>query len=851
MRVLRLFCLSLLIPAADCFSQENKDSISVAANPKFKVSGGRTFWMGANYRKEWKTPVRVPIINLSTEKGGLTPVKLGGGKQTKSLRVEDASGREYNFRSVQKYVTTKTLPADLQSEAAVDIVADGISASYPFAALSIPILAEAAGVPYLKARLVYIPDDPKLGEHQKDFGNMLAYFEEKLPEGIKKGYDSEDVLKAMKSDNDVTIDQPALLRARILDMFVMDLDRHEGQWEWGVRDLGKGKQFFAIPKDRDQAFYINQGVLPHIAQWPWLVPQLEGFKAKAKNIERFNFAARNFDRYGLNELTEKDWQAAVGEFLPKMTDAIIEAAIAAQPPEIRPISGDKIISKLKERRNHLAGEVMEYYRFLAETVEITASNKKEVLEITRSEDGATLVQIFKMGDDGQKSDKVYERNFDPAHTKELRIYGFGGDDKFLVNGSSDKIKLRMIGGEGDDNFENTASSGKGGLVYDEKKGNNKLTGSFQNRMSNDTIVNKYDPVGFKYNQIIPFISAGFNIDDGVYLGGYLKLIRHGFRKEPYKNSHTLTLNHALATKAFNVRYNAEFIGTFGRMSDLLFEADIKSPHITNFFGYGTETIYDKSKPGRFRYYRARYRLGDISLLLRKNFSQKVIMTLGPVFQFYNMDSTDKFNKGRFIVETGENGLNPMTAFSKQSYFGGRFNLTADTRDNRILPAKGILWQTTVRYLSGLNDASYEVTQLNSDFTFHFNLFNKHLIIADRFGGGHNFGDFEFYQAQYLGSEDNLRGYRKNRFAGRSKFYNNVEARLKLANFKTYLFPGSLGILGFYDAGRIWIDDDDSDQWVSGFGGGLWISPLRRMVLTITYAVSKEDKLPLIGLGWKF
>ncbi|HKZ67516.1 MAG TPA: hypothetical protein VJ111_14215, partial [Chitinophagaceae bacterium] len=80
---------------------------------------------------------------------------------------------------------------------------------------------------------------------------------------------------------------------------------------------------------------------------------------------------------------------------------------------------------------------------------------------------------------------------------------------------------------------------------------------------------------------------------------------------------------------------------------------------------------------------------------------------------------------------------------------------------------------------------------------------------------------------------------------------NIEMRLRLANFKTYLFPGSLGLLAFYDTGRIWADNDDSDKWVSGYGGGFWISPLRRLVFTVTFAASKEDKMPLVGLGWKF
>ena len=70
--------------------------------------------------------------------------------------------------------------------------------------------------------------------------------------------------------------------SRLLDMFVMDLDRHEVQWNWGAYDNGKGKTFYPIPKDRDQAFYISGGLLPGYCHSQVMVaPQLEGFKAKA------------------------------------------------------------------------------------------------------------------------------------------------------------------------------------------------------------------------------------------------------------------------------------------------------------------------------------------------------------------------------------------------------------------------------------------------------------------------------------------------------------------------------------------------------------------------------------------
>ena len=841
-----LISVFLILPFAAINAQT--DSASSVGSSEFKLNGSKKFWMGANYRKEWTTTIKAPILNLSTESGGLTPVRRGGGKQTKSLRLEDAKGTQYALRSIQKFITAKTLPPDLQSEAAEDLVADGVSASYPYSTLSIPPLAEAAGVLYNKVKLVYIPDDPKLGEYRQDFANMLALFEERLPASVDKGYSTDEVAEKMKDDNDNDVDQHALLRARILDMFVMDLDRHEDQWQWGAVDKDKGKTYYPVPRDRDQAFYINRGVIPGMAKWPWVVPQLQGFDAKAKNINRFNFAARNLDRFFLNGLNEQDWQKEVNDFLPKMTDAVIEKALNLQPAEVRHFSADIIISKLKERRQYLAKEVMQYYRFLSEIVDITGSDKKELYDITKNSDGSVQVQVYKITKEGEQSIKMYERTFDPSVTKELRLYAFGGEDKFVIKGDADKIKIRMIGGEGADNFE-SASGGKG-LVYDAKDGNNTISGKLNNKMANDTVVNSYQRIYYKYNQTIPFVSINYTQDDGLFLGFSMKFIKHGFRKTPYKSTHEFAVNHALATKAFNFRYYSELIGVVGKTGDLIADFDIRAPNnTTNFFGYGDGSVYDKNKPGEFRYYRARYNKGDISIMLRKRFSETMMLTVGPSYEFYKLDSANNLAKN--IIMTNTNGLDPNFLYANQSFFGGKTSFVMDTRDDKVMPQKGVNWQISFRYLSGLNDKSNSIAQFNSDFAFYIDLIRNRLVWANRVGAGVTMGDFNFYQAQYLGSEDNLRGYRKYRFAGKSKLYTNSELRLRIANFRTYLFPAAFGILAFYDAGRIYDTGNNSNLWLSGYGGGFWMSPMKRMVISVSYTASKEDNLPLIGLGWKF
>ncbi len=160
------------------------DSITVVANKILKPSFLKNLFMGKNYRSEWTQQVTVPVLDLGQEQGGLKPVRKGGGKQTKSLRLEDSTGKEWALRSIEKFPEA-AIPPDLRQTVARDIVEQGISASYPYASLSIAPLAKAAGLPPIRIKLLYVPDDPRL-ERFRDFAGTLAVLEEREPVNIKK-----------------------------------------------------------------------------------------------------------------------------------------------------------------------------------------------------------------------------------------------------------------------------------------------------------------------------------------------------------------------------------------------------------------------------------------------------------------------------------------------------------------------------------------------------------------------------------------------------------------------------------------------------------------------------------------
>jgi hypothetical protein len=826
------------------------DSVVIAANPKLHENGFRNLFMGKNYRKEWTTPVTVPVLDLGTEQGGLKPDKLGGGKQTKSLRLEDKDGREWALRTVEKFPEA-AIPPDLRSPFAMDVIRDGISASYPYGSLSVAPFADAANIPTLRRKLVYIPDDPRLGRFRQTFRNTLAILEEREPQGVKKTYNTEELILRLAKDNDDHVDQRQVLKARLLDNFYMDLDRHEDQWKWATRDTGKGKIYYTIPKDQDQAFYTNQGIVPYFVRKPWLVPELQGFRKKADNIKTFNRAARNFDRTFLNELNEDTWRAAIDTFLNSMTDQVIDAAMARQPREIRGFHASKLGETLKQRRNYFREDMLEYYRFLAKEVNIVGTNQKEFFLIDKTDDGHTHVTINKIDKQGQVSSKIYDRDFDPSITKELRIYGLEDNDSFVIRGGRSPILVRLIGGPGNDNFVNEGSGGRV-LAYDVSFEENHFSGNgrgLRQRLSKDPRNNQYSRIFYKYDIIHPGLAVTYNVDDGIFPGAHLEFIKNGFRKEPYAMRHNVVVGHALRTRSWFFKYDGEFNKAFGN-SDLLLHADVRAPiNVTNFFGLGNNTTFNKDLG--INYYRARYNVTNASVLFRRQLQSWMRITGGPSFQMFKLPQEE--NKGRFVNDLAVNGLDPANLYKVKTFVGAEANLDINSKNSQVVPTRGFVLDASVRKLYGITGNTNDLLQVHADMSIFASFVTQpKYVIATRFGYYRNFGSFEFQQANYLSGTENLRGYRKNRFAGRTMFFNNSELRIKLSDFNTYLFPGSIGILLFNDVGRVWVDNESSNKWHDGYGGGIWISPIQRFVVTVIAAHSEEEKiLPYVTFGFQF
>ncbi|HEY3402977.1 MAG TPA: BamA/TamA family outer membrane protein [Ohtaekwangia sp.] len=847
-------------------------TVSSQASNRYQAGRWRRFMLGTNYRDEWKQKLEVPLFDIGSK--DLKIVQRGGGMQTLSLRLADSVDNEYTLRSIEKY-PEKAVPEILQKTFAQDLVQDQISAAHPYGALVVPYLAEAAGVYHSNPSVVFIPDDPRLGMYRKDFANTLALFEER-PSGDGKGkpffgnadkiISTDKVLERLAEDNSHQVDQRFVARSRLFDIVIGDWDRHDDQWRWAVFKEKKSEHYRPIPRDRDQAFFLSDGWLSGLWSRRWALPKFEGFHDQVRWVPGFMFNARYFDRSFLNEVPAEVWLEEAKDLQRNLTDEAIENSILHFPEPVFKLHGEEIIRKLKSRRDHLTQYAMDHYTWLSHEVDVPGSNKPELFEVD-VKGGDLLLSVYKINKNGEKSGKIYERTFHERETRELRLFGMGGDDIFQVKGDANKIKIRIIGGDGMDSVINTSHERI--RLYDLNNGVGVSTWkNIANNTSTDPAVNTYDRKSFKYPRFAPLVYGNFNYDDGLFIGGGFLYTTHGFRKSPYKSQHIFLASYAILTSSYNFQYDGRFNQVFGQWG-LKLDVDLKGPNfVNNFFGWGNETEYDDEideAPGNDNlerpvdYYRIRLQQIEVQASLTHKLGNKGFLEFGPIVQ--RVEIEEPLEDNRFINEYAATVPEPV--FEVPKTFGGiQWKAGIDNRDDPRIPTRGFYLVERSVFLKGIEtdarDYSSHFAALSLFQTFRL---PARVTFAVRVGGGINSATNEIYQAQILDGKTELRGYRKTRFYGDSKFFTNSEVRFRLARIRTYLFPATLGINGFYDIGRIWYkdangvdpstEDGSSSEWHKGIGGGLWFTPFNITVLSAEWAHSTDGNMFYIRLGFLF
>ena len=818
---------------------------------------------GAGYRDAWRTPVAFEVLDLNTEAGGLTPLRRGGGNQTTSLRVEGSDGHVYDLRLLEKG-GTGGLPAPLRSGFAGDLVLDLRSAALPYASVVTGELAESAGVIAPKARVVYVPDSPRLGRFRSEFGNRLALFEVRPDddmsdldgwEGVTDVISSGKLREELTEDQDHRVDQEAFFRARLLDLMIGDWARHAGQWRWAAfepveldptltgDEATRGKIYQPVPRDRDWAFYDLGGLVQRaLYQFD---RRYQPFGPDYGSLVGLTNNSRGQDRRFMSRISYADAMAIAEDLQSRLTDDAIDRAVAQMPREIEAVIGDEWRTALRGRRDALQDAARHLYEMAAAVVPVVGSDEREAFLVEPAPAGVTVtVRSFKRGEMGAE---LYRRTFDRSETGEIQLYGRGGRARFDIAPDADAIKLRIISGSGDDQVTSAESDVS---LYDTPDGV-EVTGAIDSRVSADPGIHRFDENArvVSDTRFRPVIGA--RATDGAILGGALTVTTHGFRKEPFATQHLFSADVATATWGVRGSYQGRFHQAVGPF-DLGVDLSAAAPrNVRNFYGLGNGTVDVSADVVRLDLARGQ---ADLDLVLPVG--NRFAFSFGPTIRYAD-PSRDDLNLGPLAAL-------PESAYEPQAHAGGQAGLMRSTVDIAANPRQGVRLDLGASGLAPIGGEAEAYGAVEGTLTAFVPLrVVPQATLALRAGADHRIGTFPFFDSAVLGQSTSIRGYRRERFSGQTSAFGNVELRLKLFDLSTYLVPFDVGVLGFAEAGRVWFPDGasvsgiptptvaSSDDLNVGLGGGVWFGLLDQVVIVLSAGRSDEGTLVSFGGGFHF
>ncbi len=844
------FLLVLSPPLSGAHGQvDSATTVSATPGERYAMgSFGRFFW-GDHYRDAWTTQlVHVEVLDLGTFAGGLTALQKGGGKQTKSLRLQSADGRQFSFRSIDKDPAA-ALPPLLRTTVAADVVQDQISSQHPLGALVCDPILEAGGVLHAQPRLVVMPDDTRLGEFREEFAGMLGLIEERPNEneddlvtfGAEQIIGSERLMERIEDSPEDRVNSRAFLNARLLDFYLGDWDRHIDQWRWAQFGSDSMPGWYPVPRDRDQVFSKLDGLFPSLAQWS--MPQIVGYSGKYISILSLHWNSRDIDRRFLSDLESSVWDSVATSIVGKMTDDVIEAAVHRLPPELYEIDGAWFEETLKSRRDLLGRAATDFYGLLAKNVEIYATKEPEQVQITEGAGGLIDVVLSERESDAAP---YFRRQFDPSETDEIRIHLLGGDDIVTVYGS-DRLgaKVRLVGGKGDDTFEFTSAT-RGLKLYD-ASGDNRVIGDPGARPSiNDTPYEATDQTAMRDwgVSVVPSGKVGYSPDYGLLLGAGITRFKYGFRKNPFSSRWTLSA--AMATqKRFDIAFEYEYrfensprhmhVRAYGTSFDVI-----------HYYGMGNSS----PAPGAEDFYKVERRLFTFESFLARSFGQNLDITLGPAVRYSNTAENeghfigtmpDLYGAGGFgeagIVVSGNLDTRADMTLAEVEHLEDLIGIGLDV-NGWFYPA---LWDVESSYgtLSAVGKAYIPAKIIPGT------------VLALQAGGKKVWGEFPWFDAAFIGGDNTVRGFRAQRYAGDASLYGNVELRIYLKDIKV-LVPELFGVYGLFDVGRVWVEGESPGGWHTGYGGGIWLGFLgARYLLSAAYAWSAEGGGLYMGSGFGF
>ena len=855
-----------ILKSNSVFSESMQDSIksSIYSADETHKSNFYKFLWGKRYRKYYSIEIAAKTVDLDTLFGGLTPVRKGGGNQSKALRLKNKDGKQYVMRAMKKNAVQYIQAALFKDQYVEDqfyntsseaLVKDVFTGSHPYAPFVIATLSDAIGVYHLNSKLYYIPKQKALADFNSEFGDELYLVEEHTskehlaiggPNFTGNFLNTQEVLDQIHADESITIDEESYIKARLFDMLIGDWDRHQDQWRW-MEFKENGKTIYRpLPRDRDQPFSVmSDGFILGAAIR--LIPSaklLRKYSPDLKDVKGFNIEPFPLDEAFIKKSSKNDWDKQVRLIQDKLTTEIIDKAFNQMPKEVNDETIIVIKNILAQRKDNLQKIADRYFSLVNKFEVITATNKDDFIKIQSAENGEVEVTLFRKKKNGN-NELFFNKIYKPKLTKEIWIYGLDDQDTFEAVGKNRKIKIRLIGGQNEDEFK--IENGKNIVIYDYKSKKNDVSKAQKAtiKLQDDYEINVFDFKKLKTNirQILPIL--GSNPDDGFKIGVNAIFTHFGFERNPFTRQHQIKGAYFFGTEGYELSYKGEFAKVIGNLN-LEIKSKLQSPNFSqNFFGYGNESQNFDEAFG-LDYNRVKIRSFRLAPSLKWHGELGGNLTFGLNYEILEVNNV----QNRFVNLSNE--IN-STVFEEVEFAGAEAKYQFENFDNQAYPTLGIKTALTIGYTSNIRETKRNFSYLIPEISFDHKIDAEgQWVLATKLKSHINIGNgFEFYQGAAIGGFDGLRGYRNQRFIGNQSLYQNTDLRYSFSKVKTKLIPIRLGLYAGYDYGRVWLKGEDSQQWNTSYGGGFFINGVELLNTNLGIFSSADGIRIAFGLGFVF
>jgi hypothetical protein len=769
--------------------------VTVTAGEQYAAGPLHRALLGEHYRDLWTTPVQVPLLDLESYAGGLTPEELGGGLQTRSLKLKSADGREFAFRPVDKDPSEALAPA-YRGTVVERLVQDATSAGNPGAPLIAAALLDAVGVLNARPQLFVMADQDGLGEFRDAFNGTLGYLEERPEKGFAGSSDVvewDELLQHLAEDAAHRVDAEEFLRARLVDHLLGDWDRHRDQWRWAGFKAGRGTIWRPIPRDRDQALVQYDGVLLGIARK--VHPKLVRFGPEYPSVLGLAWNAQELDRRLLASLNGERFLAVAESVRLAVTDSVIESAIDRVPAAYREVNGAWLAEVLRQRRDALPAHAEDLYRMLAQEVDVTGSDATDVVVARRDRLGRLDLVVTR----ATGVDTLFERTFEPGETGSVRLLTGLGQDTVRLYGASGEGPLLEIEQEpGAD----TVIADEGSRRYRRYPPRPPAA-----RAKGDSAASQQAPRDWGSSfGVSPRVE--YDADLGLILGAQAARTDYAFRRTPYGSRVRLTAEYATAAAGLRM----ELIVDVRRLNPRLrleLRARASELEVVRFAGYGNET----PMPDASGFHDVDQWQFLLAPTVAYASSPRLQLYGGPIVKY----STTDLHGDQLIAQSRPLG---SAGFGRVGIQAGVTTSTSDTAD--LDEAKGELVLNGSLYPPIWSpDATFGTLTVEATGRVPIPL-GPTPVVAGRLGAQRVWGAFPYDEAAFLGGQRSLRGYEYQRFAGEAMLYGSAEVRVPIAEVLEHWVPTGIGVFALADVGRAWAEGEESSKLHAAGGGGVWL-----------------------------